>query len=281
MLAAAVASAQNSTANNTGNTGAGGPANDLPPGLQKRQELPPGLQRGDTLSPGLAQRTNAFGRGSNPPGWNTKQNGQNLRPTGRTNDIFNESQTNHSRATNRVRMEDHAFTQSDKTLLTRIHQKVQTRITSQSGTATNRFVHFIIRNGVVRVFGFVPTPQARRQILASVEQVPGVVRVIDQLQVSRQVNVKTGVSATVTNEYGIAVTNWNRFAPTGGTNSVHYFTNKSGVATNGYFLRGTSRANDVSRNYQNQGGARNQTGTPGNNENSGNNSSDSGGSQQK
>jgi hypothetical protein len=50
--------------------------------------------------------------------------------------------------------------------------------TASGGTS----VHFILRDGAVRVVGFVPNAQEQNRIVTTVQQVPGVVRVFDALQ---------------------------------------------------------------------------------------------------
>jgi hypothetical protein len=85
-------------------------------------------------------------------------------------------------------MRDQAISEGDRQLLAQIRISVfgtsQTTTTS-GGTvppgATS--VYFILRDRAVRVVGFVPNAEEQNRIVTTVQQVPGVVRVYDALQV--------------------------------------------------------------------------------------------------
>jgi hypothetical protein len=124
--------------------------------------------------PGQIGITNSFTAGTNQFG------ATNLPPTSQPG------------FTNRVMglmlMRDQALSQGDRQLLAQIRISVfgtsQTTTTS-GGTAPAgaRSVYFILRDGAVRVVGFVPNAEEQNRIVTTVQQVPGVVRVYDGLQV--------------------------------------------------------------------------------------------------
>jgi hypothetical protein len=114
---------------------------------------------------------------------------QNLAPTsqaGATNRVMATnapgSLTNNSRL-----MRDQALSEPDRRLLGQIRIAVfgpSGAPAPLGGTAVN----FILRDGAVRIVGFVPNVEEQKRIESIVQQVPGVVRVYDALQI--------GVSAT-------------------------------------------------------------------------------------
>lgn len=123
--------------------------------------------------------------GSNVYGWASNRFSTNrlLAPTGgATNRVYatNSSSAQSASTTSRI-YRDQAYTPADQTLLVRIHQKVQTTIQSTQVYAP---VHYICREGVVTVVGYVPEQQQKQQIISVVQQTPGVVQVIDQIQVT-------------------------------------------------------------------------------------------------
>jgi len=91
--------------------------------------------------------------------------------------------TNRIMATNgSVLMRDQAISEPDRRLLIQIRTTVFG--TTQTTTAPNGTdVHFILRDGAVRIVGVVPTPDEQKRIEVAVQQVPGVVRVYNALQV--------------------------------------------------------------------------------------------------
>lgn len=79
-------------------------------------------------------------------------------------------------------MRDQAISDGDRRLLVQIRTVVFGSSQAPAplgGTA----VHFILRDGAVRIIGFVPTPEEQKRIETVVQQVPGVVRVYNALQV--------------------------------------------------------------------------------------------------
>ena len=189
------------------------PGTALPPGLEKRDQLPPGLSKRDELQPGLAERTNQFGgsitngflRETNQFGVITNQFLQNqfgatgsgsatntgqlgittnqggLTPTstqGATNQIFGTNAPAGGSGTMNLR-QDQASTSTDRTLLFQVRQTVQAQISTFTATSP---VHFMVRSGIVTLVGFVPSLEVKQKIFLIVQGVPGVIRVIDNLQ---------------------------------------------------------------------------------------------------
>ena len=103
--------------------------------------------------------------------------GTNLTPTSRP------GFTNRIMATNTSPlMRDQALSEADRKLLGQIHTAVfgSSQAPPQLGGTS---VHFILRDGAVRVVGFVPNADEQKRIVNIVQQVPGVVRVFDALQI--------------------------------------------------------------------------------------------------
>jgi BON domain len=77
---------------------------------------------------------------------------------------------------------DQAISEGDRQLLVQIRTAVfgTAQVTATTGAPD---VHFILRDGAVRIVGVVPTPDEQRRIETAVQQVPGVVRVFNALQV--------------------------------------------------------------------------------------------------
>ena len=118
--------------------------------------------------------TNAFGNSTNfgpPP------------PTGfGTNRVFG---TNSLGGTNQAgfNIQDQAVSQFDRTLLIRIRAMVLPRLHT---TAAWSPVHFVLNEGTVTLNGFIISIQQRQQILTTVQGVPGVANVVDNLQLVSQ-----------------------------------------------------------------------------------------------
>jgi len=139
--------------------------------------------------------SNGFGFATNVPGSNE------LTPTGGlTNRVLG---TNSSALTNSsgTIFRDQAITSTDRQLLTQLRAAVLGGNVSAQQLASAP-VHFIIANGVVRLVGEVPTLEQRQQIETTTQQVPGVVRIFNALNVAGQpsmsVNVVPGNTAPST-----------------------------------------------------------------------------------
>jgi hypothetical protein len=79
-------------------------------------------------------------------------------------------------------MRDQALSEGDRKLLGQIYTAVfgSSQPPPQLGGTS---VHFILRGGAVRIVGFVPNADEQKRIVNIVQQVPGVVRVYDALQI--------------------------------------------------------------------------------------------------
>jgi len=79
-------------------------------------------------------------------------------------------------------MRDQALSEADRKLLGQIQTAVfgSSQPPPQLGGTS---VHFILRDGAVRIVGFVPNSDEQKRIVNTVQQVPGVVRVYDALQI--------------------------------------------------------------------------------------------------
>jgi osmotically-inducible protein OsmY len=158
--------------------------NELPPGLQNRDQLPPGLQR-DQLPPGLAMRTNQLTGAATNQGFftnrfagRTNQFGANtnLSPTGNagTNSVFSTNRFDF-RNFDRTRFRDEAITPADQSLLIQIKQTITTEIAvSTSGGANWVPIHIAIDSGRVRLMGLVANADQAQRIQSLVSQMPGV-----------------------------------------------------------------------------------------------------------
>lgn len=120
---------------------------------------------------------------------------------------------------------DHAFSASDKQLLFKVQQQAtkETGLTPANGQQLP--VHFSIQNGVVAITGQVASPQQKQLIAGAVQNVPGVVRVVDNITVSSQ----TPTPTTGTTTANPAVNN--QLAPTStGGQSNTMFQNSTNVS---------------------------------------------------
>lgn len=137
--------------------------------------------------------TNRFGIVTNRFGIRPSFTATNpLTPTGAgTNRVF---ATNRFAATNfaltnasGVLLQDQAFTQTDRVLLVQIRQTVQTQIRTIAGAplVAGRWspVHFVVRESTVTLIGFVTTIEERQRLISTVQGVPGVAQVIDNLEI--------------------------------------------------------------------------------------------------
>jgi hypothetical protein len=136
-------------------------------------------------SNGFGFATNQGGLGSNQFGLQTNQFGTNLTPTGgATNRILGTNNFGLTNSTSAI-LRDQAITPTDRQLLTQLRASVLGGNVSAQQAASAP-VHFIIANGVVRLVGEVPTMEQRQQVETTVQQVPGVVRIFNALNVAGQ-----------------------------------------------------------------------------------------------
>ena len=122
-------------------------------------------------------------------------NNTNMRPLsatsrpGATNSIF---ATNSFGATNGADalQRDQAITAADQAMLAQMRQTVFPP--GQPMAPWMNSIHFILKDGAVRLVGTVASLQERQQIEATVRQVPGVVRVYDALAVNASAGAAAG-----------------------------------------------------------------------------------------
>lgn len=168
------------------------PVRPVNPNPGQTPNLPnPSVPQEGQISPGQNSQLVATNAGITPLAvdtnqltLNTNQFGTNLPATsapGFTNRIMATNTpgllTNNSRL-----MHDQAISESDRRLLAQIRTAVFGAAQAPAplgGTAVN----FILKDGVVRIVGFVPNAEEQKRIENIVQQVPGVLRVYDALQI--------------------------------------------------------------------------------------------------
>jgi hypothetical protein len=120
-----------------------------------------------------------------------------------------------------VARQDQATTVPDQNLLVSLRK----RIPVVASAATMERLHFISREGVVTLLGEVPTERESQRIIEFVQRTPGVVQVVNQLQIISEGGVDAGLAVpapqaqsaavgalptntfTVTNSFGLILTN--------------------------------------------------------------------------
>ena len=145
-----------------------------------------------TLNPGIGTNSLEAQRRTQPA--NAPEPGQiavTNAATAETNQfaVTNPTPTSQPGFTNRIvatngspLMRDQALSEADRKLLGQIQTAVfgSSQPPPQLGGTS---VHFILRDGAVRIVGFVPNSDEQKRIVNTVQQVPGVVRVYDALQI--------------------------------------------------------------------------------------------------
>jgi osmotically-inducible protein OsmY len=122
--------------------------------------------------------------------------------------------------------QDQAFTPADQRLLVTVREEIQPVLV----TVPSANVYFKAQQGVVTLLGVVPSQQESQRILEIVQRTPGVVRVVNQIQVNAQSSASAGAgsqSAAVgttnqfqsTNAFGLTQTNRGT-SELGGTTSI-------------------------------------------------------------
>ena len=104
-------------------------------------------------------------------------------------------------------------------------------------------VHFVCREGVVTLVGIVPNEQQKQQIFQLVQRTPGVVQVVNQLQVNLNAAQAIRPGAAGSNgvfQSGTGVQNSNYFGATLGRSNLY------GANTN---FSATGRTNGFERAY--------------------------------
>jgi hypothetical protein len=106
---------------------------------------------------------------------------------------------------------DQAITEQDRAMLMQMRQAV---FQGQPISGWMNSIHFILKDGVVRIVGTVPSVAERQRIETTVTQTPGVVRVYDALAVNASAGADAGAanaSVNATATPGLPPTS---FAPT-------------------------------------------------------------------
>jgi len=164
---------------------------------------------------------------------------------------------------------------ADQTILTQIRQVVTHDFAAPSSGNTAIPVYFIVRNGVVQLVGTVPTIVQKRRVEAMVRRVPGVVQVIDQLQINATAtssvsesfgssSAQAGISSN--NSSGFSSTN--TLTPTGAvSNSVDQATrstNQSSISSTNKLTPTGATSNSVGQinGNTNQSGSSMETNLP-------------------
>jgi osmotically-inducible protein OsmY len=156
--------------------------NQLPPGLQNRQQLPPGQV---IMRTNVGTFTNQAGFTNQGPFTNhfarTNHFDTNMSPTGRTNRFDSTNHFDH-RHFDRSRFRDQATTPADQSLLIRIRQTIITEISvSASGGANFVPIHISVNSGQVTLIGLVANADQAQRMQATVAAIPGVVGVQNAL----------------------------------------------------------------------------------------------------
>lgn len=79
---------------------------------------------------------------------------------------------------------DHAFSPADKSLLTAVQQAAGMQLGISGASAAQMPVHFSIENGVVGVSGRVSSLQEKQTLLAAIQGITGVTRVVDNVSLA-------------------------------------------------------------------------------------------------
>jgi osmotically-inducible protein OsmY len=127
-------------------------------------------------------------------------------------------------------MTDHAFSASDRSLLTAVQQSAGAQLGVSGASATQTPVHFSIENGVVGVTGQVTSLEEKQALIAAIQRTTGVTRVVDNVGIANP--AAGGVNGVSENSNPFL--NNNNLPPTSrdqsGTNTIFLnTTNNSGL----------------------------------------------------
>src|SRR5262249_15767720 len=134
------------------------PVRSVPPGTANEEQVQPGQQI--------------------PPGFRNPMRPAALNASNRTVIPFAQTNQGSLNSQTTATIQDRAVTSADQSLLIPLRQTVVTTLRTQASPWMP--VHFDINNGVVTLFGTVQTANQKQQVVASVQQTPGVTRLIDQ-----------------------------------------------------------------------------------------------------
>jgi osmotically-inducible protein OsmY len=98
---------------------------------------------------------------------------------------------------------DHAFSASDRSLLTTVQQEAALQLGVTGASGTQMPVHFSIQNGVVGVIGQVNSAQEKAALLAAIQRTPGVARVVDDVSLSAAANANAPAASMSAPSTGI------------------------------------------------------------------------------
>ena len=91
---------------------------------------------------------------------------------------------------------DHAFSAADRSLLTAVQQAAGAQLGITAASAGQMPVHFSIQNGVVGVTGQVSSLQEKQTLLAALQRISGVTRVVDNVGVINGAGAVDGSTGT-------------------------------------------------------------------------------------
>jgi hypothetical protein len=97
---------------------------------------------------------------------------------------------------------DQAITQADRRLLVQVRRAVQSRL--PSARAAYAPVHFIVNNGVVTLVGEVAEAQQKQEVVTLVQGLPGITRVVDEIQVTSSDSLSTSSVGAAGDTSGVA-----------------------------------------------------------------------------
>jgi len=140
--------------------------------------------------------------------------GRPLQPTsqsGATNSVY---ATNSTTATNTSLQRDQAITEQDRAMLMQMRQAV---FQGQPTIGWMNSIHFILKDGAVRIVGTVPSVAERQRIETIVTQIPGVVKVYDAVAVNASAGAEAGpANASVNANVGAGLPPTSFTAPNNG-----------------------------------------------------------------
>jgi BON domain len=142
---------------------------------------------------------------------NGSQAGQPLSPTsqiGATNAVYPTNSA--ANTTPEWLQRDQAITEQDRAMLMQMRQAA---FQGQPLSGWMHSIHFILKDGAVRIVGTVPSLAERQRIETIVTQIPGVVKVYDALAVNPSAGADAGAANASANVHGSTLPPTS-FAPT-------------------------------------------------------------------
>jgi len=130
--------------------------------------------------------TNSGPRGGSSYGTNENSYGRQRGSYGTNSDTRGGRSFGTSERGGQGKFQDEAVTETDRTLLVSVRERVQTEVRGLTSTAAGAWapaVHFRIASGVVTIIGVVQSIEIKQQIEECVRRVPGVLRVENTIEV--------------------------------------------------------------------------------------------------